>query len=143
MRRIKERGLSPVQRKAVLEFISPNNGSQKDIARRVGVTPRTLRNWNRSPEFREALEEAMEDLRKGAIDSSLFAVRIEALSNMAKHEVEVVETFNIKGAIVSLGEKQVLLEQELKENREEMERLRNVIRELDVALGNLKGNKET
>jgi len=133
MRKNRERGLSHIQTKAILEYINPNHRSQKEIAQRLGVCPRTLRYWNRDPEFREALDEAMEDLRKGALDSSLFALRIEAMVNMVRHEAQVVENFDIKGAIISLGEKQVLLERKIKENSEEMQRLGDIIGLKDIA----------
>lgn len=129
-----KKGLSHLQHKAIIELISTGNKSLKEIAQKVGVSMRTIRYWNHNPQFQEALSEAMEDLKKEAIDSSLFAVRIEAVTNMIKHEAEVVKNFDIKGAIVRLGERQALLERKIKENSEEMEKVKNKLSELKKEL---------
>lgn len=124
------KGLNHVQLRTVLELVSPGNTSLTGIAQKVGVTTRTLNNWLRNQEFQEALKEAMDELKKNALDSSLFAVHIEALSTMVKHELQVVEDFEIKGAIVELGEKQALLERKVKEISEELKSLRSILSEL-------------
>lgn len=133
-----KKGISHLQHKAIIELISPGNKSLSEVAKRVGVTTRTIRNWNRNLQFQKALSETMDDLRKTAISDSLFALRIEAMVNMVKHEVQVVENFDIKGAIIRLGESQALLERQVKANSEELESLRNLIRELGQELGDVR-----
>lgn len=134
VRKIKEKGLSHIQSKAVIEFISPDNGSQKEIAKKLGITTRTIRYWLNNPRFQSALKVAMEDLRRTAISASAFSVEIQALRSMVDYDLKIVEDFDIKGAIIQLGQNQAVMERNIKENSEEIERLKTEMRELKKGL---------
>lgn len=135
MRIKRKRGLSNVQLKAVIEYISPINGSQKEIAQRVGVTPKTIRNWNRDPQFREAISEAMDDLRKSAIQSATLSVQIEAMKGMVDYDLKVINDFDVKNTVVELIQNQELSHRKLKEIVEEQKQLRSLLSDLRTELG--------
>jgi transcriptional regulator with XRE-family HTH domain len=124
------KSLSHLQLKAILELISPGNTLLSEIAKKIGVTPRTLNNWLRNQQFQNALSEAMAELKKNAISSSVFTCQIEALTNMLEHEAELIENFELKGTVVQLIEKQALLERKVREVGEELNNLRVVLSEL-------------
>lgn len=60
--------LNQNQKKAVIEFLNPDNNSLEDIANSTGVTSRTIRRWLKQQEFKQALREATERVRSEAYE---------------------------------------------------------------------------
>ena len=128
------KSLSHIQQQALVELATPGKKSLKEVAQKLGVTTRTLQNWNRNPRFQAVLSKVMEELRKAAISSTVLSVQIEAMTNMLDYDLKLVEDFGIKRSIIELGEGQELLKRQVKEISEEQRNLRRLLCELKEEL---------
>lgn len=84
--------LSAKQERAVLELVNPSTGTLEEVAKRIGVSERTLYNWLGLPHFQNRLQEERNRLRTEAFDKlkSTLNRAVERLSELLDSETETV-----------------------------------------------------
>ena len=88
-----DRFLTVKQEQAILELLNPANGSLEEIAKKLGLTPRTLYRWQELPHFQDRLREERKRLRESALSKlqDLFNAAIEELSKLLKSTDEKIQ----------------------------------------------------
>ena len=106
--------------------------SYKEVARIVGVSPRTLYNWRKQEEFSEAYNKEINDLKERVESSSEFQIQLEALGDKknykatSKNQVEITNVINpLIERINNLMEKQEDNESKLEALSKTAEQMRN------------------
>ena len=128
----KKKELTFKQRKAILQMANQSIKTYTEVARIVGVSPRTLYNWRKQEEFSEAYNKEINDLKERVESSSEFQIQLEALVDKknykatSKNQVEITNVINpLIERINNLMEKQEDNESKLEALSKTTEQLRN------------------
>lgn len=106
--------LTPKQQMAILEFIRGNSLSYTEMARKVGITQRTLYRWRHDPKFKEVLEQEAEELKDTVLKTSGMVVSVNALSASLTHDAELVNFAYMGERVYKLETEQVKFRKMLK-----------------------------
>ena len=128
----KKKELTFKQRKAILQMANQSIKTYTEVARIVGVSPRTLYTWRKQEEFSEAYNKEINDLKERVESSSEFQIQLEALGDKknykatSKNQVEITNVINpLIERINNLMEKQEDNESKLEALSKTTEQLRN------------------
>lgn len=77
--------LTPKQKRAISELTKPDNNSYKEIAKKVGISIKTLYRWRKKPEFSSALEESFHELRQKVESNVETSTGIQSLVDIVKY----------------------------------------------------------
>lgn len=115
--------LSAKQERAVLELVNPSTGTLEEIAKRIGVSERTLYNWLSLPHFQARLQEERGRLRTEAFDKlkSTINKAVERLGELLDSDSDSIKLRSAQ-AILDYNIKVVEI-QEAEERIAKLERL--------------------
>ncbi|MFI5324177.1 MAG: phBC6A51 family helix-turn-helix protein, partial [Thermodesulfobacteriota bacterium] len=116
--------LSPKQQMAILEFIRGNSLSYTEMARKVGITQRTLYRWRHDPKFKEVLEQEAEELKDTVLKTSGMVVSVNALSASLTLDAELVN-------FAYMGERVYILETEQVKFRKMLKLIQDVLHQFE------------
>ena len=105
----KKKELTFKQRKAIIEMMKQNIKTYTEIARIVGVSPRTLYNWRKQEEFSQAYNEAFNDLKRRVESSLEFPIQLQALGDGKNYKATSIKQVEIANAINELIERKLNL----------------------------------
>lgn len=115
----KKKELTFKQRKAIIIMIKQNIKTYDEIARILGVSPRTLFNWRKQEEFSQAFIEAFEDLKRRMESSVELPIQLEALGDLKNYKATAINNVEIANAINELIERKhnLIEKQEIYESK--------------------------
>lgn len=108
--------------------------SYKDIARRIGISPRTLHRWRQDAEFKKALELAVGELIGKVMETSGMVIEVNALSNSLVRDAELVNYAYMGERVDKLERDQSNLKEMLKDVVKVLKQLENDVTELRAIL---------
>jgi len=139
----KKKELTFKQRKAIIIMIKQNIKSYAEIARMVGVSPRTLFNWRKQEEFSQAYKEAFKDLKRRMESSVEFPIQLEALGDLKNYKATAINQVEIANAINELIERKLYLIKKQEVYESKLEALYKTTEQLRMNLIQIKKDIET
>ena len=104
--------------------------SYKEVARIVGVSPRTLYNWRKQEEFSEAYNKEINDLKERVESSSEFQIQLEALGDKKNYKATSKSQVEITNVINELIERKNNLMEKQEDNESKLEALSKTTEQL-------------
>lgn len=101
-----------------------------EIARNVGVSPRTFYNWRKQKEFSQAYNEALNDLKKRLESSLEFPIQLQALGDEKNYKATSTNQAEIANAINKLIERNNILIEKQDINESKIEALSKTAEQL-------------
>jgi len=139
----KKKELTFKQRKAIIIMIKQNIKSYAEIARMVGVSPRTLFNRRKQEEFSQAYKEAFKDLKRRMESSVEFPIQLEALGDLKNYKATAINQVEIANAINELIERKLYLIKKQEVYESKLEALYKTTEQLRMNLIQIKKDIET
>lgn len=124
-------------------MIKQNIKSYAEIARMVGVSPRTLFNWRKQEEFSQAYKEAFKDLKRRMESSVEFPIQLEALGDLKNYKATAINQVEIANAINELIERKLYLIKKQEVYESKLEALYKTTEQLRMNLIQIKKDIET
>jgi len=138
----KKKELTFKQRKAILKMTNQNIKTYTEVARIVGVSPRTVYNWRKQKEFSQAYNKAFNELKKRVESSSEFQIQLEALGDKKNYKATSKNQVEITNAINKLIERKLNLIEKQEINESTLEALSKTAEQLRKNLIQIKKDIE-
>jgi len=124
--------LTQQQKQAISEFTKPDNKSFKEIAKKVGISIKTLYRWRKKPEFSSALEESFHELKQKVETKVEASSRIRSYLDVVNNYIVAHKTLLIDNSVI------ILITETIPELIEIQNKFVSKGNELDIKLNNLK-----
>ena len=113
----------------MVELLKPLRRSYQEVAKELGISSRSLFNWRREPEFRQALAQAQSELKERVYSASEFDIKMHTLDSSLDTELKILCALDVAEAIIKMAENQERLRERLKALTEEVEQLKHKVLE--------------
>ena len=113
-----------------------------EVARIVGVSPRTLYTWRKQEEFSEAYNKEINDLKERVESSSEFQIQLEALGDKKNYKATSKNQVEITNAINALIERKDNLMEKQEDNESKLEALSKTAEQMRNNLIQIKNDIE-